>query len=139
MYALYDYQYVIACSSLPLEFRREFRGLARGRVTSTYDRRMGAKDRVPTETQCRRVPEELAGFEALRAWRICNINAAKRLRQAFAVSRQAVVGAVVDISGGGRETRALCQFLSRITRRVLISLLDATPAAGASSVQDEYL
>jgi hypothetical protein len=67
MYVLYDYRYVIACSRLPYEFRREFRRLARGRVTSTYDWRTRAKDAVPAETQCRRVAEVLMGFEALRA------------------------------------------------------------------------
>ncbi|MEX3900102.1 hypothetical protein [Paraburkholderia sp. BR10954] len=67
MYVLYDYRYVIACSNLPSEFRREFRRLARGRVKSTFDRRTGTKTPVPDETQCRRVAELLAGFEALRA------------------------------------------------------------------------
>lgn len=61
MYALYDYRYVIACSSLPLEFRREFRRLARGRVTSTYDRRTRAKDPMPAETQCRRAASPRSG------------------------------------------------------------------------------
>ena len=67
MYVLYDYRYVIACSRLPYAFRREFRRLARGRVTSTYDWRTRARDAVPAETQCRRVAEVLMGFEALRA------------------------------------------------------------------------
>ncbi|CAH2801757.1 MAG: FIG00457213: hypothetical protein [uncultured Paraburkholderia sp.] len=67
MYVLYDYRYVIACSRLPYEFRRGFRRLARGRVTSTYDWRTRAKEAVPAETQCRRVAEVLLGFEALRA------------------------------------------------------------------------
>jgi hypothetical protein len=67
MYVLYDYRYVIACSNLPPEFRREFRRLARGRVRSTFDRRTGTESPVPDETQCHRVAELLAGFEALRA------------------------------------------------------------------------
>lgn len=107
MYALYDYRYVIACSSMPLEFTREFRRLARGRVTSTYDRRTGAKDPVPAETQCRRVAEVLAGFEVLRAGgyalQMPRNFSSKHLR--FLISLWSVQQ--LTSQEGGRETRAL--------------------------------
>jgi hypothetical protein len=67
MHVVYDYRYVIACSSLPGEFKREFRKLARGKVDRKYDRRTGANYPVSPETQCYRVAELLDGFEALRA------------------------------------------------------------------------
>jgi Transcriptional regulator containing GAF, AAA-type ATPase, and DNA binding domains len=67
MQVVYDYRYVIACSSLPGEFKREFRKLVRGKVNWKYDRRTGANYAVSPETQCRRVAELMDGFEALRA------------------------------------------------------------------------
>ncbi|MFM0414793.1 hypothetical protein [Paraburkholderia aromaticivorans] len=67
MQVVYDYRYVIACSSLPGEFKREFRNLVRRKVNWKYDRRTGANYPVAPETQCRRVAELLDGFEALRA------------------------------------------------------------------------
>ncbi|ANB71514.1 hypothetical protein AYM40_03375 [Paraburkholderia phytofirmans OLGA172] len=67
MQVVYDYRYVIACSSLPGEFKREFRKLVRRKVNWKYDRRTGANYPVSPETQCRRVAELMDGFEALRA------------------------------------------------------------------------
>ncbi|WP_243658196.1 hypothetical protein [Paraburkholderia sp. BL9I2N2] len=67
MHVVYDYRYVIACSSLPGEFKREFRKLVRGKVNWKYDRRTGTSYPVSPETQCRRVAELLDGFETLRA------------------------------------------------------------------------
>ncbi|WP_042320195.1 hypothetical protein [Paraburkholderia caledonica] len=63
----YDYRYVIACSGLPEQFRRDLRGLASGRITTTYDYRTRIKERVSPEAQCRRIAEIAEGFEALHS------------------------------------------------------------------------
>ena len=139
MYVLYDFRYVIACSSLPHEFRREFRRLARGRVTSTYDWRTRAKDPVPAETQCRRVAEVLAGFEALRAsgyalqtpWNF----GSKHLR--VLINRWSTQRLTSEEAAERLEHWR--QFLQWIRKRQLIALLSAPLTAGASSVESRHV
>lgn len=139
MYALYDYRYVIACSSLPLEFRREFRRLARGRVTSTYDRRTRAKDLVSAEMQCRRVAEILAGFEALRASGYalqtpCNFRSKHLQFLITCWSTQRLTSEEM-----AERLQHWRQFLLWIRKHMLITLLNAPLITGASSVNNEYL
>ncbi|SHK84196.1 hypothetical protein [Paraburkholderia terricola] len=139
MYVLYDYRYVIACSRLPHEFRREFRRLARGRVTSTYDWRTRAKDPVPAETQCRRVAEVLAGFEALRAsgyalqtpWNFST----KHLR--VLINRWSTQRLTSEEAAERLEHWR--QFLRRIRKHQLIALLSAPLTVGASGVGSKNL
>lgn len=130
---------VIARSSLPLEFRREYRRLARGRVTSTYDRRTGAKEPVPAETQCRRVAGVLAGFEGLRAGG-CALQtplnfSSKHLR--FLISLWSVQQ--MTFQEVAERLEHWRQFLLWIRKRVLIALLNTTLISGASNVHNEYL
>ena len=67
MQAVYDYRYVITCSTLPAVFKREFRKLVRNRIDSSLDVRTGRCYAVPAEVQCRRVAVLLEGFRVLRA------------------------------------------------------------------------
>ena len=67
MQAVYDYRYVITCSSLPAVFKRDFRKLVRNRINFSLDARTGRRYAVPAEAQCRRVAVLLEGFRVLRA------------------------------------------------------------------------
>ncbi|MFM0156757.1 hypothetical protein PQR05_19175 [Paraburkholderia sediminicola] len=67
MQAVYDYRYVITCSSLPVVFKREFRKLVRNKIDSSLDARTGRRYAVPAEAQCRRIAVLLEGFRVLRA------------------------------------------------------------------------
>jgi len=66
MYVVYDYRYVITCSSLPRSFKYELRKLLRGRIGKKLDPRTGAYCPIPEEVQCRRVAVLLQGFQTLR-------------------------------------------------------------------------
>ncbi|MFM0692213.1 hypothetical protein PQQ64_07930 [Paraburkholderia graminis] len=124
MYVHYDYRYVIACSTMRREMRREFRNLVRGKVRVTCDRRTQTVTPVSAEGQCRRIAELLEGFEALRSsgfalqspWNFKT----KHLR--FLIDRWSTQQMT-------REERAeqyehWCQFLLWIRKQQLISLLN---------------
>jgi hypothetical protein len=66
MYVVYDYRYVITCSSLPGPFKHEFRKLIRSRIGGQLDPRTGALCPIPEEMQCHRVAVLLHGFQTLR-------------------------------------------------------------------------
>ncbi|HDR9102821.1 TPA: hypothetical protein QDB15_002443 [Burkholderia vietnamiensis] len=63
---IYDYRYVITCSSLSGLFKHEFRKLVRGRIGRQLDPRTGALYSIPEEKQCRPVAVLLHGFQTLR-------------------------------------------------------------------------
>lgn len=122
----YDYRYVITCSKLPKDVRREFRRLVRGRVTVTYYSRTRIETPLSTEAQCRRIAEVLEGFEALRSsgfalhspWNF----GSKHLR--FLIDRWSTQ----QMTGKQCAERFehWCQFLLWIRKRQLISLLNAS-------------
>lgn len=138
MHVGYDYRYVIACSSLPGEFKGEFRKLVRGRVNSTFDRRTGARYPVSAETQCRRVAALLQGFEVLRAggfapqtpWNLQG----KHLR--FLIARWSAQELTSpDLAEKLVHWR---QFVLWINKRALLALLSAPLPTGAPRVGKEH-
>ena len=139
MHVVYDYRYVIACSSLPRDFKRDFRKLVRGKVSSTFDRRTGAQYPVSPETQCRRVAALLEGFEVLRAggfapqtpWNLQG----KHLR--FLISRWSAQELTSpDLAEKLVHWR---QFVLWIRKRALLALLSAPVRAGESCVDNEHV